>query len=83
MATVTQGPGGLVTRSRLVALPVVAGVLATYGFFAIHLQPLGAGTDEALYRAPGQTILTDSSPSTVDGVDGRAPLLFVELRRWR
>jgi hypothetical protein len=79
MAGVTQKPRArLSRRSGLIAL-VSAGVLVTvYVFVAVNLQPLGAGPDETLYRAPGQTTVSDPAmASQIEAADpGRQPILL-------
>lgn len=65
-------------RKQLVALVAVAALVAVYAYFAALLQPLGAGPDETLYRAPGQTTVND--PATTAGFEnthaGHVPLLL-------
>jgi hypothetical protein len=57
-------------------LAVALGLLAVYALFAIYLQPLASGLDEAMYRAPGQTTLKDSALHLDNGPSGRAPVLL-------
>jgi hypothetical protein len=78
MAAVMQKPRARLSRNGLIAL-VIAGVLvAVYVFFAVNLQPLGAGPDETLYRARGQTTVSDPAmASQIEAADpGRPPLLL-------
>jgi hypothetical protein len=75
-AVVPKLPASL-TRTRLVVAVVAAGVLGTYAYFAMGLQPLGNGTDEWLYRAPGQATLPNYWPDYYPGPDVRAPLLLL------
>jgi hypothetical protein len=78
MLAVRKKPRGRLSRGQLVALAAAGVLVAVYVYFAAYVQPLGAGSDEALYRAPGQTTVNDPAMSSViDNVDpSRAPLLL-------
>ena len=68
----------IVTRKQLVIVAIASVSLAVYGYFTIYLQPVGTGTDETLYRAPGQTTVNDPAMSYLfdDPAPGRPPLLL-------
>lgn len=78
MAAVRQKPRARLSRSQSVALVAAAVLVVVYAYFAAYLQPLGAGPDEALFRAPGQTTVIDPAMSSVIDNAGlsRPPVLL-------
>lgn len=76
MAAVVTKPR--LSRIQFVALVAAAALVALYMYFAAYLQPLAAGPDETLYRAPGQATVNDPAMSSVIGnaESGRTPLLL-------
>jgi hypothetical protein len=78
MAAVMRKPRARLSRNGMIALAVTGALVGAYMIVTVYLQPLSAGPDEALYRAPGQTTVNDPamSPLIDDAGPGRAPLLF-------
>ena len=78
MAAATPKLRAQLTSRRLVFAALAVVLIAVYGYLAIYLHPLGSGTDETLYRAPGQTTVNDPGMASVieDAGPGREPLLL-------
>ena len=66
------------SRSQGVALVSAAVLVALYVYFAAYLQPLAAGPDETLYRAPGQATVNDPAMASVidNAAPGHTPILL-------
>src|SRR6267143_3677120 len=78
MAVVATKPRARLSRNQFVALVAAAVLVALYVYFAAYLQPLAAGSDETLYRAPGQATLNDPAMSPVidNAEPGHTPILL-------